>query len=185
MRVSRQEKEMSHARIVASASRLLRGRGLHGTSVGDVMEAAGMTHGGFYKHFSSKDALAQAALDAVFAEFITVLDQGDPAAAVDLYRARYLSDEHIEHPELGCPMAAIGTEAARASDRLKASFGAGVRAIVARFARAFRGTPKMREAAAYREFSMMVGAVVIARACDPVTAGNVMAAVRSETLRGR
>jgi TetR/AcrR family transcriptional repressor of nem operon len=88
MRMSQEEKEKSHGRIVASASRLLRERGLAGASVGDVMKAAGMTHGGFYKHFDSKEVLVEAAMDAAFAEFTDALERGDPQQAVAAYRAR-------------------------------------------------------------------------------------------------
>ena len=63
MRMSQAEKDKSHARIVASASRLLRERGIDGASVSDVMKDAGLTHGGFYKHFASKDELAETAFE--------------------------------------------------------------------------------------------------------------------------
>src|SRR5262249_41242681 len=114
MRMSQEEKEKSHGRIVASASRLLRERGLAGASVGDVMKAAGMTHGGFYKHFDSKQALVEAAMGAAFAEFTDALERGDPQQAVAAYRARYLSDGHKNHPGLACPVAAVGQEIGRA-----------------------------------------------------------------------
>src|SRR5262249_34851834 len=86
MRMSQDEKDKSHGRIVASASRLLRERGLAGASVDDVMKAAGMTHGGFYKHFDNKEALVEAAMDAAFAEFTDALERGDPQQAVAAYR---------------------------------------------------------------------------------------------------
>jgi len=68
MRVSREEMEKSHARIVAGAARLLRERGIENTSVADVMNDAGLTHGGFYRHFKTKDDLLIAALDKAFAD---------------------------------------------------------------------------------------------------------------------
>ena len=91
MRMSKDEKERSHQRIVASAARLFRERGLEGASVGDVMAAAGMTHGGFYKHFDSKDALAGSALALAFAEFTQPLEGNDDRDGYALYRARYLT----------------------------------------------------------------------------------------------
>jgi TetR/AcrR family transcriptional repressor of nem operon len=178
MRMSQEEKEKSHARIVASASQLLRERGLEGASVGDIMKAAGLTHGGFYKHFESKEALVEAAMAAAFAGFVERLEDGEPEQAFAAYRALYLSDAHKNHPGLGCPAAALGTEIGRMPQGLKAAFGAGVRRIVAAVARAMKGSAQAREAAAIRELSMLVGAVVIARACDDETAQAVLRACR-------
>jgi len=135
MRMSQEEKEKSHARIVANASRLVRERGLEGASVGEVMKAAGMTHGGFYKHFESKEVLIEAAIDAAFAGFVEALDRGEPEQAVAAYRALYLSEDHKNQPGLGCPVATVGQEIGRAPDGLKAAFGRGVRHIVAALAR--------------------------------------------------
>jgi TetR/AcrR family transcriptional regulator, transcriptional repressor for nem operon len=178
MRVSQAEKERSHARIVASASRLLRERGLDGASVDEVMKAAGMTHGGFYKHFDTKEALIEAAIDAAFAGFVEPLEHGEPERAVAAYRALYLSDGHKNHPGIGCPVASLGPDISRAPDRLKSAFGAGVRRIVAALARVRKGSAQEREAAAFREASMLVGAMVIARASDPATARAVLAACK-------
>jgi TetR/AcrR family transcriptional repressor of nem operon len=179
MRMSQDEKQKSHERIVANASRLLRERGLDGASVGEVMKAAGMTHGGFYKHFDSKEALVEAAIDAAFAEFTDALERGEPNEAVAAYRARYLSEGHRTHPGIGCPVAAVGQDIGRAPDNLKAAFGAGVRRTVAALARVMKGSTPAKEAAAFRELSMLVGAMVIARASDPKTARDVLAAVKA------
>ncbi len=178
MRVSQAEKEKSHARIVASASRLLRERGLEGASVDEVMKAAGMTHGGFYKHFESKEALVEAAIGAAFATFAEPLERGEPERAAAAYRALYLSDDHKNHPGLGCPVASVGPDIGRAQERLKSAFGTGVRRMVAALARVRRGSAQEKEAAAFRELSMLVGAMVIARASDPATARDVLAACK-------
>jgi TetR/AcrR family transcriptional regulator, transcriptional repressor for nem operon len=178
MRMSQQEKVKSHGRIVASASRLVRERGLEGTSVGEVMQAAGMTHGGFYKHFESKEALLEAAIDAAFSEFIEALDRGEPGQAFAAYRARYLSEGHRNHLGLGCPVATVGQEIGRAPDGLKAVFGRGIRRVVNALARVMTGSAEAKEAAAFRELSMLVGAMVIARASDPATARDVLAACK-------
>ena len=83
----------------------MRERGLEGASVDEVMKAAGMTHGGFYKHFDTKEALIEAAIDAAFAGFAEPLEHGEPERAVAAYRALYLSDGHKNHPGIGCPVA--------------------------------------------------------------------------------
>ena len=178
MRMSQEEKEKSRARIVANASRLIRERGLEGASVGDIMKAAGMTHGGFYKHFESKEALVESAIDAAFSEFLKVLEEGEPEDAVRAYCSLYLSEDHKNHPGMGCPVAAVGPEVGRMPESLKAAFGAGVKRIVAALARVMKGSAKAKEAAALREFSMLVGAMVIARACDDDTSRAVLEACR-------
>lgn len=176
MRVSREGKERSHARIVENASRMFRERGLDGTSVADVMKEAGLTHGGFYKHFDSKEDLAERAIAMAFEEFVAQLADGDAMEAIAAYRARYLSEEHRSHPGLGCPVAALGQDVARAPARLRAAFGEGVQRIVAALARIRRGSAVSRRRAAIREFSVLVGAVVIARASDDATAREILAA---------
>ncbi len=180
MRMSQEDKDRSHARIVASASRLVREKGLEGASVAEVMKDAGMTHGGFYKHFDNKDALIAEVLAAAFAEFSAVLEVGDPARAFAAYRSRYLSQEHMLNRGLGCPAAALGSEIARESDTLKAAFGAGARRVADSIARSRKGTPAARRKAAFREISMLVGAIVIARASDPGLAGEILAACAKE-----
>ena len=180
MRMSQAEKDKTHARILDSASRLLRERGVDGASVGDVMKDAGLTHGGFYKHFANKDALVESALDAAFATFTAMLTGDQPDAAPDAvaaYRELYLSDGHVANPGLGCPVAAIGQDIARGSEALKLAFGRGVDQIVDAISHTMDGSPQARRVAALQQFSMLVGAVVIARASDSHTADEVLAAV--------
>lgn len=176
MRMSRAEKEKSHQRIVASASRLLRERGIDGASVSDVMKDAGLTHGGFYKHFPNKDAMVESAVDAAFAPFIAMLDGGGPDAA-RAYREVYLSAGHVENPGVGCPVAAVGQDVARGSDRLKVAFGRNVDHLADALAATMAGPADGRRAAAIQQLCMLVGAVVVARATDSETADEVIAAV--------
>lgn len=183
MRVSQQEKARSHDRIVASAARLVRERGVEGTSVNDVMRDAELTHGGFYRHFSGKDDLLAAALERSFEEIFAIVD-GELEAGRDLadvmadYQTFYLSDEHAALPGSGCPVAAVGGDFARAPAALKEQFGAGVRRIVERLSAVMKGPAGARKARATRQFAMMAGAIMIARASDPETARAVLAACR-------
>ncbi len=163
MRMSRAAAAESRARIVAEASRMLRARGVAGASVAEVMQAAGMTHGGFYKHFISKDALLAEATAFAFAEAAARFDrraarQGVEAAAT-AYAADYLSPAHIAHPERGCPLAAFGAEAGRHPEVLSQAFAAGVEALVERLSSA--GASRDR---AMRRLLILLGAVVAARA---------------------
>ncbi|KPF73482.1 hypothetical protein IP88_09140 [alpha proteobacterium AAP81b] len=184
MRVSRAAKAESRDRIVAAAARRLRAAGVEGSSVGDMMADAGMTHGGFYRHFANKDALVAAAIAAAFAEFSEPLAAGvaageAPAAAAD-FVARYLGDGHVAHPELGCPVPATAADIARSGDAARAAFGAGATAVVDALAAALTG-PRRRERA-WRQFAMLAGAVLIARASDPATAAEVLATARRGSL---
>jgi len=182
MRVSRSEMERSHARIVEGAARLLREQGVANTSVGDVMEAAGLTHGGFYRHFETKEALLSAALEAAFAQVTAFADrhvrERDPDEARAGYHAYYLSEAHLGEPGAACPVATLAGEVARSTPALKEAFGRGVRRMMDTLAACWPGAKKARQAAATREFAMLVGAAVIARASDPETAKTVLAACR-------
>lgn len=116
-RMSEAEKQKSHKRILDAASQLFRERGIEATSVSDVMKAAGLTHGGFYRHFDSKEALVSAAFKTAVDDVLKSVETAPPgqqhlAARAD-YIARYLSDAHIEDRGQGCPLAALGTELAR------------------------------------------------------------------------
>ncbi len=185
MRVSRAEKEKSRARILDSAARLLRERGVEGASVADVMSDAGLTHGGFYRHFDTKDAMVRAALDSAFDQVLALLNPTDPSASGDVasgdliaFERLYLSDAHVAAPGRGCPVAALAGEVGRTGDALHWTFGQGVRRIVSAMADQLSGARARRQARAYRHLAMMAGAVAIARASDPETAAEVLAACR-------
>jgi TetR/AcrR family transcriptional repressor of nem operon len=188
MRVSRDEKDKTHARIVEGAARLLRERGLEAASVADVMREAGLTNGGFYRHFETKDELLKAALEAAFEECYLALEsrfeKETPAAAAAGYRAHYLSDAHRDNPGYGCPVAALGGDVARATEALKKAFGTGVNRIITALAAGMRGGQREKRDRAARELAMLAGATMIARASDPETARAVLAACRSKS-KGR
>lgn len=184
MRVSREEKERSRERIVASASKLLRAAGAEGASVANVMQDAGLTHGGFYRHFATKDDMVDAALGHAFDQFIAPLRDGVAAGtgaeALAAFRRLYLSDGHVAHPGSGCPAAAVGPDIARGAPSAKKAFGDGVSRITTILSSAFPGPPERRRKRAMREFAMMLGAVVIARASDRDTATAVLDACRED-----
>ncbi len=117
-RVSEADKRKSHERILAAAARLLRERGIGATSVGDVMKAAGMTHGGFYRHFQSKDDLVAAAFEHAVDGVVHDMEAAPSAAARrasrETYLDTYLSMEHVRNRAQGCPLASLANELARA-----------------------------------------------------------------------
>src|SRR6516225_9681422 len=103
MRMSREATVQSRKRILGAASKMVRERGVDATSIADVMQAAGMTNGGFYRHFQSKDEMIAAAIRAAFEEIVDRFDrrleQSGAAAAIEAYVNEYLSDFHVEHPD--------------------------------------------------------------------------------------
>lgn len=181
MRVSREEMNRSHERIVSGAARLFRERGLESSSVADVMESAGLTQGGFYRHFETKNALVSEAIKAAFAQMLDrlagAIRQRKPKDARDLYRRYYLSEAHLNQPGTACPVATLSGDIARADPALKEHFGNGVRQMVAALEQLQSGSNKSaRQDKAIRDFALLVGAAVIARASDPRLAEQVLKA---------
>lgn len=123
MRYNPGHKAETHQKIVKDASRRVRAEGLTGAAVSAVMRDAGLTHGGFYKHFGSKDELLVASLEAAFGEISDRLaraaEQSPPETAWKAIVKAYLSPEHLAHPEFGCPVAALAPELARAVKAMK------------------------------------------------------------------
>lgn len=181
-RASREEKDQSRSRIVASAARLFRERGIEGASVNDVMKDAGLTHGGFYRHFASKEALVDSALDAAFEQIVAPLEMSlanqPPETAGRRFREFYLSADHLENAGIGCPAAALASEIAREPDSARGHFTAGVQAMLSTLARTKDGEETEREAAAARDLAMMVGAMTIARASDASLGELILRACR-------
>jgi TetR/AcrR family transcriptional repressor of nem operon len=182
MRTSREDKQKTAQRIVDGAARLMRERGIEATSVADVMNEAGLTHGGFYRHFDGKDALMLAALEAAFAERHAALEQrfreSSPADALAGYRDDYLSQGHTEAAAIGCPLPALAGDVARASEPLRAAYGANVQRAVRTLAQGIPGSGAEAQARAAREIAMLVGALVLARASDKETAKLILDACR-------
>ena len=183
MRVSQAEMDQSHERIVKGASRLLRKRGIETTSVNDVMKKAGLTHGGFYRHFDSKESLVNAALEDAFSEVLDLIgkcyqDGGWKKGAEEYYK-RYLSDDHLKHPELGCPIAALSLDVSRSAASVKKTFSEGFNEAVEKLSLAENGSVEEKRAAATRRLCLLAGAVMIARAADAETARNVVAACKT------
>jgi TetR/AcrR family transcriptional repressor of nem operon len=168
MRVSKQTMERHHKEIIAIAAAMLRERGVLGVGVADVMQAAGLTHGGFYRHFASKEALVAEATSAAFAEILDGLEKAaarkGAAAALEDYISGYLSQRHVDQPSRGCPIPAFGADAGRESASIRAEFEAGVDRLLAWIAAGLRCAEAERTAKAIELLSLMVGAVVTARA---------------------
>ncbi|MCQ4161376.1 TetR/AcrR family transcriptional regulator [Roseomonas sp. GC11] len=189
MRKSKEETAESRRRILREAARLYRERGFDGVGVAEIMEAAGMTHGGFYRHFPSKEALIAEAMAEAFADRLPLLTAGggaagDAAAGPDMVRSYvglYLSAAHLDNPALGCPVAAVGSEAAHLGGPVSQAFREGIELLAEKATAALGAAPGAQRPAVLRLFATLVGAVVIARAAGPgsVIAGEVLEAVRT------
>jgi TetR/AcrR family transcriptional regulator, transcriptional repressor for nem operon len=157
-----------HQKIVKDASRRVRSKGLLGAGVAAVMRDAGLTHGGFYKHFSSKDELLVESLSEGFREVEdTLVHAAERSAPGDEWKAiveTYLSMELCEHPERGCPLVALAPELARANKRMKPQIVAELVNYKNRMVPFMPGRRTVdKERAFFAIFSTMIGAVEIAR----------------------
>src|SRR5690349_4802828 len=110
MKVSKEKSAENRARIVAAAARLFRERGLQGTGVDALVDAAGLSHGSLYSQFGSKERLAAEALAAALEAGTQALLPPDQPAALDTLVRRYLSRQHRDTPGGGCALAALGSE---------------------------------------------------------------------------
>lgn len=188
MRMSREAMARHHEEIVSAAARMLRERGIDGTSVADLMQAAGLTHGGFYRHFDSKETLVAEAADRAFAGMLQSIDESfeklGPEAGLKRFVTRYLSGAHVKEPSEGCPVAGFGADAGRAGPAVRKTFAERIRAQIGKLATGIGGSATERQTKAARLYATLVGAVVIARAAgENRIAGEVLAAVRDDVDR--
>jgi TetR/AcrR family transcriptional repressor of nem operon len=168
MRYRPEHKLETHQKIVKDASRRVRAEGLRGAAVSAVMKDAGLTHGGFYKHFGSKDDLLLESLRAGFREIEDALahaaEQSPSGEAWKAIVKTYLSLDLCEHPERGCPLAALAPELARADKNMKPQIAAELlnyKSGMLPFMPGRRSADKER--AFFVIFSTMIGAIGIAR----------------------
>ena len=165
MKVSKSKASDNRDAILTAASTQIRGRGLDQTSVADVARAAGLTHGALYSHFQSKDALATEAMTCAFADCLREFS-GLPAAE---FLQRYLSTEHRDNPEVGCPTAALVSEVARQPAELKAAFRSGVDRFIALAGRSLEAVgAEHGHDRAVLMFAAMVGGLALSRAIRDV-----------------
>jgi TetR/AcrR family transcriptional regulator, transcriptional repressor for nem operon len=136
MRYSDTHKSETHAKLVRLAGRALREKGPEGLAVAELMQAAGLTHGGFYAHFKSKDALLVEALEDAFEEskrtFLDVTDGLPPRDALARYIDLYVSPAHRDNRSRECPIVALNSDLPRQSKKFRATFDSGLRALLNR-----------------------------------------------------
>lgn len=165
--MSRQAKAASHRKIVEAAAQLFKEQGIESTGVADVMQAAGLTHGGFYRHFASKGELALAAVEWAFAGGLSRLqsdmDDRGTKQAISSFIDRYLSEQHVNNPGNGCPIAALGNDAGRGPNDLKDVFESGTNQLIELLSKGFEGQAQDVRLKACGLLFTLVGAVVVAR----------------------
>src|SRR5579863_9460755 len=189
MRYRPEHKGEIHQKIVKDASRRVRSEGIAGAAVSAVMRDAGLTHGGFYKHFGSKDELLMESLSAAFEEIADRLvhagEQSPPETAWKAIVKTYLSLEYCDHVETGCPLPALAPELARADKAMKAQIFEELKKYRSRMLPFMPGQrPADKERAFFSIFSTMIGAIEIARMLpEPVMREKVLASARDLLLR--
>jgi TetR/AcrR family transcriptional repressor of nem operon len=162
MRVSREQVTENRRTIVEAAGRLFRQRGFEAVTVAEIMKEAGLTHGGFYGYFSSKDELVAEAL----ADALTQTTTG-PVGDLSTYLDEYLSRSHRDDLACGCPTAALAAETIRQPGRARTEMTAGIEQQIERLSGVAAGrTSALKRRTAIGTWAAMVGAMILARASD-------------------
>jgi TetR/AcrR family transcriptional repressor of nem operon len=182
---SRQDKADSHQRVVAVAAARLRAAGLEGPGVAELMQEAGLTHGGFYRHFASRDDLVAEAVDYMRAQF----ERGrDAVAERGLARLveDYLTEAHRDAPATGCAVVALGGDIARSSERARSAYTEQVKSYLTLISDLLGPDhdPAAARAQAMATLSTLVGAMLLARAVnDDDLSRELLGSVRDQVGR--
>jgi TetR/AcrR family transcriptional repressor of nem operon len=171
MRHSKAEKEKTHQRIVAIASKRFREKGLAGIGIADLMKEAGLTVGGFYKHFDSRDALVAEAVGGALELWkgqVHAAASGGPPVTYESLVDEYLSEAHRNHPGTGCPIGALAGDLARSDKHTRALVSRKIRDNLELLATLIRKTNETDGGSARSQavliYCALVGAIGMARA---------------------
>jgi TetR/AcrR family transcriptional repressor of nem operon len=197
MRITRQQADANKARIVETAAALFREKGFDGISVADLMRTAGLTHGGFYNHFESKDELEAVACAQVFGNSVAgveavagIADPAERARAFDAYKRRYVSKKARDAVAARCPMVAFAGDVSRQPRSVREEYASGLRRYLDAFARASAAdkTGGRRQESARRrsiaQFAALAGALTLARSvadADPALSDEILEAAVDPT----
>ena len=186
MKVTKAQAKENRDRIVEVASVLFRERGFDGIGVADLMAAAGLTHGGFYKHFKSK---ADLMAEATACSFSKTAEQSSELNVSDFIE-KYLSREHRDTPGYGCTMAALSGDAGRQPESVKQTFAIGIENILTGLAANNSALTDIEQQAARADriaaISQLVGAIMLSRACpdDSSLADEILEVCRNRFMGG-
>jgi TetR/AcrR family transcriptional repressor of nem operon len=190
MRYSKEHKQETHARIVKKASVRLRERGAHGIGVADLMKEAGMTHGGFYAHFNSREALVieafAYAMDRGTERWRKLAEQTPPDKRLAMIVESYLTTVHRDDPGHGCAVPTLGAEIARESPKTRRAFAAKLEQMIDMLADQIPDVPrKAARKQAIAVLATMIGTLVLSRiAGSGEFSDEMLGAGREAVLRG-
>ncbi len=180
-------KEASHERIVSAAAKAIRRSGYDGTGVADIMKEAGLTHGAFYAHFASREAMLAEAADRAGAESnalaASVIAAVPPEQSLQTLMQLYLSKEHLQGIETGCPVSALGSEMPRQSPEVRRAATLRIKEMIDLVARQFPdwGQPSAHERALVT-VATMVGTLMLARAVDDAALSDALCSASLKSL---
>lgn len=170
MKVTREQAQQNRDNVVQAAASLFRERGIDGIGLAELMKSVGLTHGGFYRQFGSKEELVAEACSWAFERSAAKWERtlaSHPGDALRAIASSYLGAHHRDQPGSGCAAAALANDITREGVHARQAFTQGVRDLVDILARACDGSDDAeRRRHALTSFSMMVGAMVLARAVD-------------------
>lgn len=181
-RYSSEHKEATRRRIVETAGRRFKRDGIDGSGIATLMADAGLTNGAFYAHFDSKDDLVATVLgDQLGRQASEFSELPGGHAGLEAFVGRYLSPAHRDHPEIGCPSAALLDEVGRCTAATREAYTAGTTAILDELCtRLAPEAPESARGTALALFTMLVGSLQLARAVSDATLSN---AVLEEGIR--
>ena len=188
MRYGSEHREKTHSSLIEAASALVRRDGPDRISVSELMKSVGLTHGGFYYHFASREDMLARAIERAFAStqerLESICTDRTPAAALREYVERYLSPEHRDNRSTGCPLATLTAHAALLGDDSRAAFEHGAAGLTSRLARMLEQVGHADAGAlAISVFAEMSGALSISRVIgDPVKSDEVLRICRRSVL---
>lgn len=180
-------KDASHERIVSAAARAIRRSGYAGTGVSDIMKEAGLTHGAFYAHFASRDAMLAEAADHAGAESIAraheVVSAAPAKRSLEFLIHSYLSQDHLKDIACGCPMAALGSEMPRQSPEVRRVATSRIKEMIDLVAREVQ-TAEPVEARKHSLITVaaMVGTLILARAVNDPALSDELCSAALESL---
>jgi TetR/AcrR family transcriptional repressor of nem operon len=191
MRYSREHKRETHARIVKKASVRLREKGAHGVGVADLMKDAGLTHGGFYAHFDSREALVieafSTAMDRSIERWRKLGEEAPDGKRLETIVRSYLTSEHRDNPGRGCAIPALSADIARECPKARKAFAAKMEQMIDALAAQIPGTPnKVARQQATAALATLMGTMVLSRLAG--TGGfseDILEAGRAALLGGK
>ena len=185
MRKSKEEAAETRARIIRKASKEFNQHGIAGTGLADVMKSAGLTHGGFYKHFQSKDELVAEALEKGLENSFQAIENAAGERAIAEFINEYLSPVHRDDFDNACPLPALGTELCRAGGKTRQKASEGVLRFVSLVEKRLKGLPaEKRKSRAHAIVAALVGSMMLSRiVTDPKLSDRLLRDTRDFMLR--